>query len=101
MPPHLVESLPLALGVFKHSVADVFVENTIPERDPHDSRNANVEPPRLLIVVGKINRHADDAGAPPIEPKDLIRQVDNLPPLDIRQLRATARTWPLGDVFRA
>lgn len=75
------------------------MKHTVSQRDPHHRRDAHVHPLRLRMFVHEIHGQTDHARAPAIEPKDLVRQIDDLPPFRVRQLRPSPGSGTLRDVF--
>lgn len=91
---YLIQSGTFAPKILDLPVSNVFMERTVPNCHSYNGRNANAIPPCLPRLIQVVRRQADNARAPPVEPKDLVRKTDNPPALYVSELRATpwART---------
>ena len=98
---HLVKRSRLALAVLQYTIPDIFVVRPISERHPHDGRHADVVPFRLLAEIDEIGRDVHDAGAPAVEPKHLVGEINDLPSFGIGEFGTATWTGSLADEFRS
>lgn len=82
------------------SIANVFVECAILHCHSHNGGQAQVDPPRLPVLVHKVDLDVLNGRAPAIEAKDLIGKIDDLFCRQVVHLSAPS-TWSRRDVFRA
>src|ERR1700685_3757385 len=97
---HLVECCTFTFRVLQNTIPDILMKHSIPQSDPHDCSHTNVKLLRLLTEVDVICYQINDIRTPPVEPKHFVRQINHLPSLSIRELRAS-RSRTLRDVLRA
>lgn len=90
----------LALAIFNMSVANVFVERTVPDRDANDRTQAECNLAVLRVLVDKVNLRILNGTRPAIEAEDFVGEVDDFFSREVVNL-ATTRTRPRGDVFGA
>lgn len=97
-PTHLVEGGGFALGIFHHSIPNIFVVYPVSECDSDGGGNSDAMPLCLWIVICEIAGNVHDGSAPAIETEDFICEIDNFPTLGIGELHSVSPR-PRGDEF--